>query len=76
MNDITKAVKYIGYYSHIKYDSISNVYHGKIEGIGDLVTFEAEDDSLIEEEFHKAVDDYLIFCEEIGKDASTSAHNM
>ncbi len=60
-----KALEYKGYYTHIEYDSISNVYHGKVEGIGDLVTFENEDVSLIEEEFHKAVDDYLAFSKEI-----------
>ena len=71
-----KPLKYKGYFTHIEYDQISNVYYGKIEGIGDLITFECEDEDLIEDEFHKAVDDYLIFCEEIGKDPTDSVHNM
>ena len=32
-----------------------------------LVNFESKDVSKIEQEFHGAVDDYLEFCEEIGK---------
>jgi predicted HicB family RNase H-like nuclease len=41
---------------------------GKIEGINDYVDFEAGDVSSIEVEFHSAVDDYLEFCKEVGKD--------
>ena len=33
---------------------------GKIDGIGDLVCFE--------DDFHEAVDDYLAFCKEVGKE--------
>ena len=60
--------EYKGYHSRIAFDTVSLVLHGKIEGINDLVTFESDDVNKIEEEFHKAVDDYLIFCEEIGKE--------
>ena len=61
------VLEYKGYHSRIEFDSVSLVLHGKIEGIRDLVTFESSDVKTIEEEFHKAVDDYLIFCEEIGQ---------
>lgn len=44
------------------------VLHGKIEGINDLVTFESDNLLKIEIEFHKIVDDYLNFCEDIGKE--------
>jgi predicted HicB family RNase H-like nuclease len=44
------------------------VLHGKIEGIVDLITFESDSANEIEKEFHDAVDDYLIFCEEMGKE--------
>ena len=32
------------------------------------MTFESDSVSDIENEFHKAVDDYLVFCEEIGQE--------
>ena len=44
------------------------VLRGKVEGINDLVTFESESAEEIEMEFHSAVDDYLAFCEEVGKE--------
>ena len=59
--------EYKGYSTRIEFDAESKLLHGKIEGIGDLVTFESRDASQIESEFHAAVDDYLAFCAEVGK---------
>ena len=39
-----------------------------IQGIVDLVTFESDSANDIQKEFHDAVDDYLLFCEEMGKE--------
>ena len=58
---------YKGYCTKIEFDADAMILHGKIEGINDLVTFESKDASQIENEFHTAVDDYLAFCEEVGK---------
>jgi len=65
-NDI---LEYKGYHARIEFDSVSKVLHGKIEGINDLVTFESDSLFEIENEFHKAVDNYLRFCDETGKAA-------
>ena len=64
MNNI---LEYKDYHAKIVFDSDDSVLRGKIEGINDLVTFEAVDVAGIEKEFHDAVDDYLAFCEEVGK---------
>lgn len=61
------VLEYKGYYSKVQFSSTDNVLHGKIEGIADLVTFESESCCDIENEFRAAVDDYLEFCEQIGK---------
>ena len=60
-------LEYKGYRSKIEFDTDSMVLHGKIENIEDLVTFECKDPMLVIEEFHSAVDDYLVFCKEVGK---------
>lgn len=60
-------MEYKGYHTKIEFDTESMSLRGKIEGINDYVDFEADDISDIEEEFHKAVDDYLEFCAEVGK---------
>ena len=68
MNKPNDVMEYKGYHTRIEFDSVSKVLHGKIEGINDLITFESDSVSEIESEFHKAVDDYLKFCEEIGQE--------
>ena len=61
-------LEYKGYHAKIEFDSEDLVLRGKIEGIKDLVNFESADISTVEEEFHAAVDDYLEFCKEVGKE--------
>ena len=61
-------LEYKGYHTKIEFDSESLVVRGKIEGIKDFVDFESADLSNIEQEFHKAVDEYLEFCKEVGKE--------
>ena len=61
-------LEYKGYHAKIEFDSEDLVLRGKIEGIKDLVYFESTDISTVEEEFHAAVDDYLEFCIEVGKE--------
>lgn len=61
-------LEYKGYHTKVEFDSEQFVLRGKIEGINDLVNFSSSDIAEIEKEFHDAVDDYLEFCKEIGKD--------
>lgn len=61
------TMKYKGYIAKVEFSAEDRCLHGKIDGISDLVTFEATDATEIEKEFHDAVDDYLVFCSEIGK---------
>ena len=63
---MSNVLQYKGYRTQIQYSVEDGVLHGKIEGIKDLVCFEAENVSEIEMEFHNAVDDYLSMCEEMG----------
>lgn len=58
---------YKGYYTEIHYSEEDKVLFGKIEGIADLVNFESDSARNIEEEFHKSVNEYLAYCEEVGK---------
>lgn len=60
--------EYKGYHTKVEFCAETYTLRGKIEGIRDLVNFESSDASKIEEEFHAAVDDYLDFCKEVGKE--------
>lgn len=59
-------LEYKGYKTEIRFSKEDNVFFGKIEGIKDLVSFDADKAEDIEKEFHDAVDDYLLYCEDIG----------
>ncbi len=61
-------LEYKGYHTIIEFDVETCTLRGKIEGINDFVDFQCNDITKVEEEFHKAVDEYLIFCEEVGKE--------
>lgn len=56
---------YKGFRTIVKYSKEDKVYYGKIEDILDLVNYESENYEGLEKAFHEAVDDYLVFCEEV-----------
>lgn len=62
------TIEYKGYFANVLYSAEDMVLYGKIEGIDDLVTFESENAADIEKEFQNAVDDYLAYCKDIGKE--------
>ena len=61
-------MEYKGYHTKIEFIAEACTLRGKIEGINDYIDFKAEEPSGIEKEFHMAVDDYLEFCREAGKE--------
>lgn len=61
-------LEYKGYHTTIEFDAEAFVLRGKIEGINDFIFFESDTPKTIEQEFHAAVDDYLEFCQEVGKE--------
>ncbi|MBQ7578017.1 MAG: type II toxin-antitoxin system HicB family antitoxin [Synergistaceae bacterium] len=64
----TNILTYKGYYTKIRFSAEDNVLHGILEDIGDLVNFESNTVEGIIKEFHSAVDDYIEFCREWGKE--------
>ena len=56
------SLYYKGYYTEIRYDSVIRHLYGKICGINDFISFEADPSQDIEQEFHRAVDEYLEYC--------------
>lgn len=69
-------LEYKGYHTKVEFDSEEFVLRGKIEGIGDFVDFECKDIKDVEKEFHAAVDDYLAFCKEVGKEPDKEYKGM
>ena len=65
MNDI---LEYKGYYATVHFNAEDEVFHGKIIGINDHVSFEGTTVTDLKAAFHEAVDDYLETCKELGKE--------
>ncbi len=54
---------YKGYYAKVEYDPHARLMHGEVEGLRDVITFQATSVSQLQKAFHASVDDYLEFCE-------------
>lgn len=60
---MTDLLEYKGYFGSIAYSDEDETFHGKIEFIRDLVTFEGSTARSLKRAFQEAVDDYLALCE-------------
>lgn len=60
--------KYKGYAAELDIYYSVIPFHGHIADIDDVVTFEAGTLDELEKQFRLAVDDYIEFCKEVGKD--------
>lgn len=65
---MSSIIRYKDYIGSVEYSSADKVFHGKIEFINDLVTFEGTTVDELEAAFQEAVESYLQLCEEIGKE--------
>ena len=57
-------IAYKGYYGSVHYSDEDQIFHGKIEFIRSLVSYEGTDVRSLRTAFEEAVDDYLKLCEE------------
>ena len=61
-------MEYKGYTARVEFDQDARILFGEVEGLRDVVTFEASDAKDLEREFHASVDDYLAMCAERGEE--------
>jgi len=69
MRDVLTYKDYMG---SVHYCAEDEVFYGKIEGIEDLVSFEAKSVDALKAAFEESVEDYLDICERNNKDAEKS----
>ena len=68
---IMKPSNYIshkGYTGSVEFSAEDAVFHGKVIGIKSLISFEGDSVASLTEDFFNAVDEYLQFCKENGKE--------
>jgi predicted HicB family RNase H-like nuclease len=61
-------MEYKGYTARVEFDQEAGVLHGEVEGLRDVITFEATDVRQLEKEFRASVDDYLDHCLELNEE--------
>ncbi len=61
-------MNYRGYTADIRYDERDRIFWGHLLGTFDDVYFEGTSVEELETAFHEAVDDYLTYCEETGRE--------
>ncbi len=65
MNDM---LEYKNYFGSVEYSAADEIFHGKILGITDHITYEGDSVTSLREDFAEAVEDYLASCRELGKE--------
>ncbi|MDE0064981.1 MAG: type II toxin-antitoxin system HicB family antitoxin [Gammaproteobacteria bacterium] len=60
---MSDMLEYRGFMGSVLYSGEDETFHGKLEFIRDLVTYEGDDAKSLKQAFREAVDDYLQLCE-------------
>ena len=66
------TLHYKEYIGSVEFSEEDAVFHGRVIGINPMISFEGDSVSAITEDFHNAVEEYLEFCAETGKQPEKS----
>jgi len=69
---VDNFLKHNGFYGNVEYSAADECFFGKIIGTTDLVTFEGDSVENLKQAFIEAVEDYLVLCQEVGKEPQKS----
>ena len=64
---MSNMLEHRGYLGSVLYSDEDQTFHGRLEFMRDLVTYEGSDARSLKSAFQEAVDDYLRLCEEHGR---------
>lgn len=68
---MSTMLEYKGYLGSVDFSDSDEVFHGKLEFIRDLVSYEGTDAKGLKAAFHEAVEDYLELCAQQGRAPDT-----
>lgn len=58
---------YKDYKASVEFDSELGLFHGEIQGLIDVITFQGKSVAELQREMKNSVDEYLLFCKKKGK---------
>ena len=62
-------IEYKGYIGIVDFDPESDLFHGTVININDVITFYGSSVAELREEMRQSVEDYLEFCREQGRES-------
>jgi predicted HicB family RNase H-like nuclease len=62
------SLDYKGYIGVFAYDEAADIFHGRVAGLRDVITFEGRSIDELKEALTDSIDDYLEFCRERGEE--------
>jgi len=65
-------LNYKGFFGSVEFSDEDDVFHGRIIGINDRITYEGDSVKSLRKDFNAAVDDYLNVCSRLGKEPEKS----
>jgi predicted HicB family RNase H-like nuclease len=65
---INSMLTYKGYSGHFELDFEAEIIFGYVKDIRSVVTFQGDNVAEAKQAFYDSVDDYLEFCQELGKE--------
>ena len=61
---MNNTIEYKGYIGSVEFSEEDSVFHGKVQGIRALISYEGTNAQELVNDFHNAIDDYLELCSE------------
>ena len=65
---MNNTMQYRDYLGSVEFSEKDNLFYGKVLGIRSLISYEGRTATELVKDFHSAVDDYLVMCQEEGKE--------
>ena len=63
---MNNTIEYKGYLGSVEFSQRDALFYGKVLGVRALISYEGRSAEELINDFHGAVDDYLVLCEETG----------
>ena len=61
---MNNTIEYKGYIGSVEFSAEDSIFHGKVQGIRALISYEGTNAQELVNDFHNAIDDYLELCSE------------
>ena len=65
---ISSLMEYEGYHAKIEFDQEDQIFVGHVLGINDSINFHGRSVDELKDEFRNAIDNYLFYCKQAGKE--------